>query len=123
MTSCASEASRCTRLLAGKCNPRIRPGRVTLASNSENTITMAASDTARSLAGKGAPLSSAKGSVMTPASVTAPRTPATDTARITRKPTSGVVAPRRRAAIALSLSDTVTQSSRQKTRPRHTTRP
>ncbi|WP_291379620.1 hypothetical protein, partial [Achromobacter sp. UBA5777] len=93
MASCASDASRSVRLFGAKCNPRIKGGKATLASNSENTMTMAASDTARSRAGNGAPLSSAKGSVITPASVTAPRTPATETARITRAPTSGDSAP------------------------------
>src|SRR5438552_2445776 len=60
-------------------------GRPTLATTSDRTITPAARQIARARAGNGEPLGIASGSVRTPASVTAPRTPARDTAATSRQ--------------------------------------
>ena len=67
-------------------------------------MTPAARKITRSRAGKGEPSRIASGSERMPASVMAPRTPATDPASLTRKPNVSAARPFRRATMAVTIS-------------------
>ena len=75
-------------------------------------IAPAASRIARSRAGKGDPSLKSNGRVSTPASVSAPRTPATEVAATSRKLGFGAVCPCRAAVMSVKRNDTQTQMKR-----------
>lgn len=71
--------------LARQFQPFSRAGRPTLAPSSDSTITAAARKMARPRTGNGLPSDISRGRVRMPASVIAPRTPASEVARSNRQ--------------------------------------
>ena len=89
-----------------------------LATTSEMTMTALARNTARSRPGKGSPPGSASGRVRMPARVMAPRTPASEVARIRRLRGMMPARPWRRAAAMDSRSETQTHTRRSTISPK-----